>query len=350
MKKIIVIITMIAFFAASAEAFAAEITLRDSATVGHGYVRMADIVTVSGFESATTEKINSIFCGSSPEPDAQRTIDRAYVKMRLAQNNISLFGIKFSGAEEIAVNSAAVIVINWPEDKRPATAETPAPVVRRASTMQEKYLERIPKELAAKEALNPADYSVTIASISSALKLAPSNSKMQEFAQVGSRGNSSTVIFRVKLLDAEKKSHEGIVVARIKIMLPVVVVKRDMKADERIAAEDVEIVRMPITGGRNHYFVDVDKVVGMALECDIKKGVAVLSTKAELPIVVKKGDVVKLISRIAGKNISVETTAVIQSNGKVGETIKVKNVASGEALMARVVNGKTVEIIVGESK
>ena len=66
MRRVTTIIMMIAFFAGCAEALAAEITLRDSATVGRGYVRMADIATMSGFDAATTQKINGIFCGSSP--------------------------------------------------------------------------------------------------------------------------------------------------------------------------------------------------------------------------------------------------------------------------------------------
>ena len=136
----------------------------------------------------------------------------------------------------------------------------------------------------------------------------------------------------------------------MKLIVPVVTLKRDMKAGDKIGADDVEVVRTPLTGARSRYFDSVDEVVGRVLEADVAAGEALTTNRTELPVVVKKGDMVKLVSRVAGKNISVETTAVVIVNGKVGEMIKVKNVASGEELMARVVDAKTVEVIVGETK
>ena len=350
MRRVTATIIMIAFAAGCAEALAAEITLRDSATVGRSYVRMGDIVTVSGFDAATTEKINAIFCGSSPKPQQTRTIDVAYIKMRLLQNDIAPVGVKFSGAKEVAVSSAAVVVVNWPDDPKAEHVDAAAPQTVKAPTLKEKYLQLIRKQLSEAEAVNPADLSIEIGNVSNALKAAPSASEIEAFKQVGSRGTSSTAIFHAKLVDADKKAYEGIVMARVKLIVQVVALKRDMKSGEKITADDVEVVRMPLTGARSRYFGAVNEVLGHVLEADLRKGEALTTNRTELPVAVKKGDTVKLISRIAGKNISVETTAIIMVNGKIGETIKVKNTASGKELMARVVDGKTVEVIVGETK
>ncbi len=347
MKGLIITAVIAALLGLSVECRAADITLRQSAGVGRGFVRLSDIAVVEGFETEIAAKINSIFCGSSPLPGESRTIVLSYVKMRLEQSGQDVRNIRFKGATEVKVTSSAIVKISWPEEK-PRPASKPA-VAEPAGTLKERIVARIVGIIAEREALNPADISITIRRLGRTLEKAPDTSKITSVRQIGRRGTSSKAVCAVDI-DTGKARRSGTVTADVQIIAAVVVAKRDIAAGTRLAAEDVETARIPISGSPDRFLHSVSEALGKETGRAIAKGEPVPGASAKKPVVMKRGDIVQVTVRCAGKDISVKTTGIVQQSGRLGEMVKVKNAASGKEFMAKVVGGKDVEVIVGAEK
>ncbi len=352
MKGLITTFILLGCAAFAAESVAAEIALRESASVGKGFVRMADLVTTSGCGAETTEKIRQTFCGTAPEPGEERVISLAYIKMRLAQNAFDVASFTFRGAGEVRVTSAAIITIRWPKDEpwdRPfLTALCSSEDA--SGTLKERLVSHIKKLLAEKEAANPADIAVTISSLSRAIKSAPADSKIAGIRQVGQRGSATSALFVVELVTEKKKRLRGSIVARFSTLSGVAVAAREIQANHEITADDIEIAKIPVTGNPRNYYRSKADAVGMKTLKKLRKGEPLVSAAVNRPVVLKRGDIVNVEVRYAGKNIRVRTTGIAQQNGRVGETIKVRNASSGKEFAARVVGSKNVEVVIGEKK
>ena len=352
MKGLIITLVLLGCAAFAAEGVAAEIALRENAAVGRGFVRMADLVTVSGCGAEITEKIRQTFCGSAPEPGEERIISLAYIKMRLAQNAFDVASFGFKGAGEVRVTSAAVITVTWPGDepRDRSLLTTLCSSEDETGTLEERLVSHIKKLLAEKEAANPLDIEATINSLSRAIKSAPADSEIASIRQVGHRGSATSAIFIVELVTKGKKRLRGSVVARVNTLSYVAVAAREIEANREIAAEDIEMAKMPVTGNPRNYYRSKADVVGMKTLKKLSKGEALLSAAVDRPVVLKHGDIINVEVRIAGKDISVKTTGIALQSGRVGETIKVRNASSGKEFMARVVGNKNVEVVIGEEK
>ena len=352
MKGFIITIVMLGCIALSLEGRAVEITLRETAAVGSEFVQMADLVTVNGCDEETAKKINLTFCGTAPGPGEERLIDISYIKMRLIQSGIDVSSVKFNGAQETSVSSAATIEINWPDDDFSPTLSGAIKEIAKppVETLEDRLAGRIKNILVENEAVNPADIEIKIAALGRALKSAPEDSTIASIKQTGARGTATNAIFVVELLTQGRRKLRGTVIARVRLLSNVVVAARDIPVDHAITAEDIEIARIPLTGSGRDYFRSTAEVIGMKCFADIRKGAPVVSGAADRPVVIKRGDVVRVEARCEGGNTCVKTTGIARQNGKVGDTIKISNASSGIEFMARVVGDKKVDVLIGEDE
>jgi flagella basal body P-ring formation protein FlgA len=91
------------------------------------------------------------------------------------------------------------------------------------------------------------------------------------------------------------------------------------------------------------YPPSIDDVVGRALKKDVAINTIVTCQILEDPVVIKRGEIVDIVAE--NKEIIVQTKGRTVDKGKMGDMIRVRNMASGKEIQARVTanNAVTVE-------
>lgn len=132
-------------------------------------------------------------------------------------------------------------------------------------------------------------------------------------------------------------------IARVKTFDQVVVTKRMLDRHQKITEDDIQIQRVETTSFRRHFFRRDEAIVGHRTRQIIQKGKVIFANMVELPPVVKRGDVVKI--KIILKNVEVTALGQALEDGRLGQMIHVKNISSGKRLKAKVINEKTVKVL-----
>jgi flagella basal body P-ring formation protein FlgA len=128
----------------------------------------------------------------------------------------------------------------------------------------------------------------------------------------------------------------------IKIYDNVVVSTRPLAQKEMIAPADVRLDWREIGGGAPRPYTRIEEVLGKQISRSTAANEVLTVAQAEPPQVMRYGSAIVLVYESA--HLRVETSGEALQAGKVGETIKVKNPASGKLLQGTIVDGKTVRV------
>jgi flagellar basal body P-ring formation protein FlgA len=128
----------------------------------------------------------------------------------------------------------------------------------------------------------------------------------------------------------------------IRIYDNVVVSTRPLAHKETIVPEDVRLDWREIGGAAPRPYTRIEDVLGKQISRSITANEILTVAQAEPPQVVRHGSAIVLVYESA--HLRVETSGEALQAGKVGETIKVKNPASGKLLQGTIVDAKTVKV------
>jgi len=130
--------------------------------------------------------------------------------------------------------------------------------------------------------------------------------------------------------------------SEIKVYDNVVVSTRPLAQKEMIAPEDVRLDWREIGGAAPRPYRRIEEVLGKQVSRSTAANEVLTIAQAEPPQVVRHGSAIVLVYENA--SVRVETSGEALQAGKVGETIKVKNPASGKLLQGVIVDAKTVRV------
>jgi flagella basal body P-ring formation protein FlgA len=97
-----------------------------------------------------------------------------------------------------------------------------------------------------------------------------------------------------------------------------------------------------LNGGGTLYPSDLDNVIGKRLKRDMPSGAVVTNQALEDRPILKKGDLVTILAE--NGRLVVRAKGTTMEKGKVGDTIRVKNVSSGREVMGKVLNSSTIAV------
>jgi flagella basal body P-ring formation protein FlgA len=124
---------------------------------------------------------------------------------------------------------------------------------------------------------------------------------------------------------------------------PVVVAARSLARDTILAPGDVRLAERDVAGLPYGSFASDAEVAGQRLRRELAAG-AVLSPGLLLaPALVRRGQAVLMEARAPG--FSVRMAGVARRDGRLGDTIPVQNISSGEVREAVVRSAKSVEVL-----
>ena len=122
----------------------------------------------------------------------------------------------------------------------------------------------------------------------------------------------------------------------------VVCLANSLERNSIIAHGDIRLEKHDISRGRDTLIRNPEEVVGKRLKATLRKGDCLYEEILDAPMLIKRGDAVKILAR--SDNLSISLSGEARSSGAAGETIRVKNIMSRKLLEARVIDRGLVEI------
>lgn len=189
------------------------------------------------------------------------------------------------------------------------------------------------------------DLSIEFLRVPSNVSLPGKNCRLLVSQQNSARslGRLSFAVTAVAANGARKKCW---VVAKVSARTPVVVAARSIAARSVIGAEDVMLVERDMKGElRGQPLTDPDLAVGKVSKRSLAKGRVLTQDMLVQAPTVKNKSVIRVEARIGG--LCVSTLGVALRDGRDGETIPVRNMASGKTVYGVVQENGTVLVLVG---
>ncbi|OPY73287.1 MAG: flagellar basal body P-ring biosynthesis protein FlgA [Syntrophorhabdus sp. PtaU1.Bin058] len=109
-----------------------------------------------------------------------------------------------------------------------------------------------------------------------------------------------------------------------------------------IGNTDITVKEIYLSGRKNEYPATIEDVVGRVLKRDIAANTVVTKQVLEEQIALQRGNQVNIVAET--KRLLVRTKGKAIDKGRIGDTIRVRNVASGKELMGRVTSSDTVVV------
>ncbi|MEE9170196.1 MAG: flagellar basal body P-ring formation chaperone FlgA [bacterium] len=129
---------------------------------------------------------------------------------------------------------------------------------------------------------------------------------------------------------------------RLKTFDHIVVAASRLNKGQQMAEENLAFRRTETTNLQRKYFTSVAEVASLQTKKMVADGKPIFVDTVELPDIIHRGDVVRLIVKL--KNLHVTATAKALENGRRGEKITVENLTTGKKLTGLIENEKTVVV------
>jgi flagella basal body P-ring formation protein FlgA len=290
---------------------------RGSATVEKDLILLADLVQIKGHDDQLVNQLAGIKIAKAPGPGRSKKIDLSDIRLRLRQHRIDQNRIEFHfdgpvtvrrDQMEISVELIEEAIRKFLVDHSPwPKNETIIKNVRFSGPI------RLPA--------GTLDYRIE----------APKNTDYL-----------GPVSLDVWFYINDRFQKRISVSAQIEVFADVVVAKNPIGKYETIQKQDVAQVRAELSRLPNRPASSVDEVVGKRALFPIYPHTMIGPDDVELPPVVRRGDVVKIIAQSAG--LCVTARGMIKETGRVGERVQVVNMDSQKTLHAEVLDVQTVKI------
>lgn len=188
---------------------------------------------------------------------------------------------------------------------------------------------------------SPADQiKVTLSSIDPRLKLDPCDNDLT-YQLHGSASNASNVTIKISCnsshnwsfyTNARVDRYRSVAVARENLARGVIIDEDKVKADTRL---------IPSAGSAT--YSSVEAAMGMEVRRAVRKGDIIRTSSLTQPLAVEKGDQVKIRAQQDG--LSIVTSGIALTKGKIGEQIRVRNLRSERVIKARISDKGLVDVL-----
>lgn len=315
MRRLLFLISI--FLLSAAQADGLEITFRQSAAVTSKYITLADIAT---FDETTqlTKSLGTQVVTQSPAPGESKLINSLAVKKYILRTTPLSRYTGWSGSRVVTVTRAGQRI-------------TPQRVLGSIDDYLQKNKHSLPDaEISFTPRSRPLPFMLPDGKL--AIEVIPSNPDI-----IGS--SRFSLIFRV---DGKVRKNFS-VIGDLKVLAPVVIATDSLKrgatltpANTKMALKDLSRYDNPCT--------DLRRILGKRLKRSIRVHNVIHSSDVEIPPLVRRGQLVKIILNI--KNLHISATGIARMNGGQGDIIRVRNASSNKLIHARVTAPGTVEVII----
>ena len=120
------------------------------------------------------------------------------------------------------------------------------------------------------------------------------------------------------------------------------VLKQGGQKGDTIGKNDIYVRDTFMNGKGSNYPNSAEDVVGKVLKRDVPANTVITGRYLEDQVVVKRGDMVTIVAE--NNRMVVQAKGKTIDRGRMGDMVRVKNIASGKELMAKVTGSNTVKV------
>jgi flagella basal body P-ring formation protein FlgA len=294
-----------------------SVILRDSVTVPGPVLLLGEIATVADGDTVTVARFSRVAVAPAPPPGQSRRLTRVYIDRAIRGGGLDPTSFDLTGAESVVVTTSV------------------------AHLSADEIRTKVVGELVGRWAGDPADLTVEFPSLIPNVTIPgrPVTVQVTWPGTVFPRGN---VLIYVDILEGRELLQRVPVAVRVRTFGPVVIAARRVRQFQLLVADDLMVGRRETTNLSDETFVSPDSLLGLRARGGIELGQVVERRMVEFPPLVRRGDLVTILIRQG--RVSASTQGEAREDGRIGDRIRVRNVASNRDLVARVVDAKTVVV------
>lgn len=182
------------------------------------------------------------------------------------------------------------------------------------------------------------DLQIKFGNIPSILKGRP-NVKNISFAKVpDAKGDG---ICLIEIIDVKTNKNRSLFVPFRSIRkAKIYVLKHGGKKGDVIRAESVTIRETQFNERKPGYPSTLDDIIGRTLKKDVADGTVVSYSIIDDPVIIQKGEIIDIIAE--NKKLFVQTKGKALERGRMGDSIRVKNMSSDREIVGKVVSGDKI--------
>lgn len=184
---------------------------------------------------------------------------------------------------------------------------------------------------------NDVDLNVKFGNIPTPLRGRP-NVKSINFAKVPDAKGDGVCL--VEIEGKNNRDRSFYVPFRAISKTKVFVLTNSRKKNEVLRPESVTAKETVLNDNKPAYPSKIEDVIGRTLKKDVAAGTVITYSMLDDPVVIQKGEIVNVIAE--NNKLVVRTKGKAMEKGKVGESIRVRNVQSDKEIFGRVVDDNTI--------
>ena len=295
----------------------AVVTVQSETIAKQDKLTLGDIADIRASDADTFFLLRGINLGYSPEVGMVRQISREKISVALAAAGFS--------AGDVELKSQTLVM------------------VRRESQLVDLALVRSESDKAALSALQARGAKAQLVKLELPKKIEVRTGSVEIRAStLHVRNTFAPFSVAVEILVDGKVARRIQVPAQVEVTAEVVVAAADLAEKSRVRAGNYRIETVRLDRDINSYIFEPEQLRGVTLNRAIAQGQPITRDSFVPDIVVKRGDVVRIVGDSGRMKISL--TGEARASGHVGDRIQVKNLQSGTLLQAIIVDEGIVTV------
>lgn len=280
-------------------------------------IRLGEIAAIEAPNAALQASLEEIIVGAAPLPGQTRNILESHLVMRLRQHSIDPATVELIVPDRIEITRAF-------EEISPEQIEA----------LLEAYITaNVPWE--------PDRVAISDIRISDAVILPAGMMTCDIIPPARSRWLGTVPFTLVFMVDGQPEKRISATV-RIQKNTEVVFTQRPLRRFQVIGAEDLYYRQMDLGNLPSNALMDINEAIGMRTQRSLDANVLLRHDLVEAPPMVNRRDVVRIVYE--SRTMYISTLGEAREVGRLGERIRVANLASGKEVIARVLDRNTVVV------
>lgn len=305
-------VVLLLFLLTSGQALALKVDILPQASVDNAHISLSDVASID----PSSNQLLQLRLGRSPSPGGDRDLDRRFIARALQRAGIDLDSVVWGGAEVVKV-------------KRAGNRITPADIEASVDTFFAQQQQRLPDADIQFEPYR--EYQAFVV---------PKGRLQVEVVPAADNllsSRSLTLIYRVDGHVVENLTIRGKISAKAEIA----VANSRIRRGSTIQPGDVSMLHSEISDINEPVF-SLAEVIGKELGRSVRVGDPIDGRHLQAPVIIERGAYVKIIAERGPMRI--EASGSAREDGRLGETIRVRNSSSLEEIHAEVVGANTVKV------
>ena len=299
-----------------------SIKLRSAADVTGGKVSLGDIADISGGNDDVIEMLSEITVCHSLAPGARKALLPRDIETELLRNRINLRYVRINGESQVIVSHKSTNVTS--EELKEVVLDY---VYEHMPWEKDEVVIELTRVLPAVSLPDKSvEYSVTRVS----------GSKYVGFSQ-----------FVLRIFSNGELKHRFVVGVNIRVFKDVVVSSRQLGRRSIIRNGDIEVQKRELKDTNKTPFLSVSEIVGKRLKTSIPANRILYQSSVEEAPLITRDQYVTIRGKMGAVCVTTRGRAI--EEGKSGEFIQVKNLASGKIVIAKVTSPEIVDILTNMS-